>query len=130
MVARGEIWWYENPDVQRRPWLIITRDEAIHVLNQVLAVPATRTIRGIPTEVELGRSDGMPTRCALVLDNVTTIRRALCTQRITMCGWSGCSRCARRCAAPPPAEARYPPLTSVATLESTPFTNRPDSSVE
>jgi mRNA interferase MazF len=62
---------------------VLTRDAAIPVLEQVLAVPATRTVRGIPTEVELDESDGMPTRCALALDNVTVIRTSLCTERIT-----------------------------------------------
>jgi mRNA interferase MazF len=83
LVARGEVWWYEDPRAGRRPFLVLTRDEAIPVLNQVLAVPATRTIRGIPTEVELGSSDGMPVRCALAVDNTTVIRVSLCTERIT-----------------------------------------------
>lgn len=86
MVARGEVWWYEDPRAGRRPFLILTRDEVIPVLNQVLAVPATRTIRGIPTEVLLGGSDGMPVDCALTLDNVTLVRVALCTERITRLG--------------------------------------------
>jgi mRNA interferase MazF len=63
--------------------LILTRDQAIPVLHQVLAVPATRTVREIPTEVVLGRADGMPVACCLTLDNVTVIRRALCVERIT-----------------------------------------------
>ena len=83
MVSRGEIWWYEHPRSGRRPFLILTRDEALPVLNQVLGVPATRTVRGIPTEVALDESDGMPARCCLTLDNVTPIRTSLCTQRIT-----------------------------------------------
>ena len=83
MVARGEVWWYEHPRAGRRPFLILSRDEAIPVLNQLLAVPATRTIRGIPTEVELDRSDGMPVPCALAADNTTLIRSSLCTERIT-----------------------------------------------
>jgi mRNA interferase MazF len=83
LVARGEVWWYADPRAGRRPFLILTRDEAIPVLNQVLAVPATRTIRGIPTEVELDRSNGMPAPCALSADNVAPIRVALCTERIT-----------------------------------------------
>lgn len=87
MVARGEIWWYEDPRAGKRPFLILTRDEAIPVLNQVLAAPATRTVRGIPTEVPLGKSDGMPTDCALSLDNVTLVRVALCTDRITRLGF-------------------------------------------
>lgn len=87
MVARGEVWWYQDPRAGRRPFLILTRDEAIPVLNQVLGVPATRTIRGIPTEVALGAPDGMPADCALTLDNVTLIRVALCTDRITRLGF-------------------------------------------
>jgi mRNA interferase MazF len=86
VVARGEIWWYQDPQASRRPFLILTRDEAIPVLNQLLAVPATRTIRGIPTEVPLGMSDGMPAECALTLDNVSLVRVALCTDRITRLG--------------------------------------------
>lgn len=86
MVARGEVWWYQDPRAGRRPFLILSRDEAIPVLNQVLAVPATRTIRGIPTEVPLGAADGMPADCALTLDNVTLVRVTLCTDRITRLG--------------------------------------------
>ncbi|MGH2742509.1 MAG: type II toxin-antitoxin system PemK/MazF family toxin [Thermoleophilaceae bacterium] len=77
------MWWYEDPRAGRRPFLVLTRDEAIPVLNQVLAVPATRTIRGIPTEVELDRSDGMPAPCALAADNTTLVRVSLFTERIT-----------------------------------------------
>ena len=73
---RGEVWWVERPEVGRRPHLVLTRQAAIPVLRRVVAVPATRTIRGIPTEVRLGREDGMPEACALSLDNVATIPRA------------------------------------------------------
>jgi len=77
------VWWYEDPRAGRRPFLILTRDEVIPLLNQVLAVPATRTIRDIPTEVSLGPDDGMPDDCVLTLDNVTLVRPSLCTARIT-----------------------------------------------
>lgn len=83
MVARGEVWWYEDPRAGRRPFLILTRDAAIPVLNQVLGAPATRSIRAIPTEVALERSDGMPEACALALDNLTTLRVTLLTARVT-----------------------------------------------
>ena len=52
-------------------------------MHQVLAVPATTAVRGIPTEVELSREDGMPSACCLALDNVSPIRTALCTELIT-----------------------------------------------
>ena len=92
MVARSEVWWYEDPRAGRRPFLILTRDEVIPVLNQVLAVPATRTIRGIPTEVALGPDDGMPHHCVLTLDNVTLVRPALCTSLVTRLGAEAMAR--------------------------------------
>jgi len=48
-----------------------------------LAVPATRTIRQIPTEVVLDEKDGMPEACALSLDNLTTVPMGLFRRRIT-----------------------------------------------
>lgn len=86
MVRRGEVWWAESPAGGRRPYLVLTRDAAIPVLNRVACVPATRTIRGIPTEVVLDAADGMPAECALSLDNVTLIRRELLRERITSLG--------------------------------------------
>jgi mRNA interferase MazF len=83
VVTRGEIWWYEHPEAGRRPFLVLTRSEAVPVLHQLLAVPATRTIRGIATEVALGPADGMPVECVLSLDNLSLIRTAGCTERIT-----------------------------------------------
>lgn len=82
-MSRGEVWWYEEEDADRRPYLILTRDEAIPVLNEVLAVPATRTVRDIPTEVPLDESDGMPVACVLALDNAKPILVSGCTKRIT-----------------------------------------------
>ena len=80
---RGEVWWVEHPDAGRRPACVLTRQAAIAVLTSVLVAPATRTIRDIPTEVRLGSADGMPEECALTFDNVTTVPKALLTQRIT-----------------------------------------------
>ncbi len=86
MVNRGEIWWYEHPTAGRRPHLVITRSEACGVLHQVLAVPATRTTRAIPTEVAVDESDGMPVSCVLNVDNTSLVRTALLTDRITTLG--------------------------------------------
>lgn len=85
-MIRGEVWWAEHPEAGRRPFLVLTREAAIPVLGRVLAVPATRTIRGIPSEVVLDTEDGMPERCALSFDNVTTLPKALLTERICRLG--------------------------------------------
>ena len=83
LVARGEIWWAEHPEAGRRPFLILTRQAVIPVLNALLAVPATRTIRQIPTEVILDEADGMPETCALSLDHLTLVPRELFRARIS-----------------------------------------------
>jgi hypothetical protein len=49
-VRRGEVWWHEPPDSKRRPVLILTRDEAVDRVFNVIAVPATGTVRGLATE--------------------------------------------------------------------------------
>jgi mRNA interferase MazF len=85
-VRRGEIWWVEAPEEGRRPHLILTRDAAIPVVNVLLGVPATRTVRGIPSEVPLGPEDGMPERCALTLDNLRAMRKAFFVERICVLG--------------------------------------------
>ena len=83
VVARGEIWWVEHPEAGCRPFLVLARQAAIPVLNAPLAVPATRAIRQIPTEVVLDASDGLPDDCALSLDNVTLVPKELFRTRIT-----------------------------------------------
>ncbi len=76
-MRRGEVRWYTfaAPD-KRRPVLLLTRDEVMDQLNEIIAVPATRTIRGIKSEVPLSAADGMPTVCALNLDHVGVVQRA------------------------------------------------------
>lgn len=81
-MRRGEVWWHES-EAGRRPCLILTRDAAIDVLDRVVVVPATTTIRDIPTEVRLTVSDGMPRECVLSFDNISTVRKSLCVERIT-----------------------------------------------
>ena len=60
----------------RRPFLVMSRSAAIPVLNSVLAVPVTRTVRGIPTELPLGPDDGMPTDCVASFDNLRVVPKA------------------------------------------------------
>jgi mRNA interferase MazF len=81
-VTRGEVWWVERPDVGRRPYVVLTREAAVPVLNALIAAPATRTVRGIATEVELTREEGMPEDCVLSLDNTTLIPRVYFAERI------------------------------------------------
>jgi mRNA interferase MazF len=74
-VKRGEIRWYtfRLPD-KRRPVLILTRNEVIDRLNEIIVVPVTRTIRGLTTEVILTPDDGMPVECGLNFDHRSLAR--------------------------------------------------------
>ena len=76
-MRRGEIRWhtFTVPD-KRRPVLILTRNSAIGFLNAVTVAPITTTMRGIPTEVFLGREDGLPADCAVNLDNIQTVPKS------------------------------------------------------
>jgi mRNA interferase MazF len=82
-VNRGEVRWLELPDAGRRPVCVVTRQEAIPVLRNVLVALVTRTIRDIPTEVRLGEDDGMPAECVIGLDNLRTVPRARLSEPIT-----------------------------------------------
>lgn len=83
---RGEVWWAEDPAKGRRPHLILTRDAAIPVLRYIMVAPASRTFRGVPTEVVLDEDDGMPSPSAISFDNITLMAKALLTERITRLG--------------------------------------------
>ena len=80
-IGRGEIWWGEA-DPKGRPFLILTRDEAIPVLRTVLVAPITRTIRHIPTEVPLGISEGLPVASVATVDNVLAIPKSMLVRRM------------------------------------------------
>jgi len=75
-LRRGEIRWYtfRHPD-KRRPVLILTRDEVIDRLNEIIVVPAARTMRGLATELVLTPDDGLPVACALNFDHVSLAQR-------------------------------------------------------
>lgn len=75
-MRRGEVRWYRFPAPdKRRPVVVLTRDPAIGFLNEVVIAPVTSRIRGIPSEVPLGRGDGMPHPCAVNLDHLYTVSK-------------------------------------------------------
>jgi mRNA interferase MazF len=83
LVARGEVTWLELEEEGHRPVVVLTRDEALPRLRNVVVALVTRTIRGTDTEVQLGPADGMPVECAVSLDNLRTVPQALLTETIT-----------------------------------------------
>lgn len=79
--VQGDIWWAES-EGQRRPVLVVTRSEAIPVLNRILVAPVTRTIREIPTEVLLGSEDGLPETSVASFDNLQPVPKSFLKSRL------------------------------------------------
>lgn len=82
MVAQGELWLAEVPDGKRRPVLVVSRDSAIPVLNNVVVAPVTRTIRDIPTCIRVGREHGIDHDSVATFDGLTSIPKSALTVRL------------------------------------------------
>ncbi|MGD0948734.1 MAG: type II toxin-antitoxin system PemK/MazF family toxin [Candidatus Binatia bacterium] len=75
-MKRGEIWWAELPSpVGDRPVVILTRDAVLSTIGAIVVALVTRTVRQLPTEVVLGRRQGLPVSCAANMDNLLTVPR-------------------------------------------------------
>ena len=69
----------------RRPVVLVSRDAAYAaVRTRVIIVEVSTRIRAVPTEVPLGKRDGLPTRCVANADNVATVPRACLDERIAV----------------------------------------------
>ena len=76
-MKRGEVRWYKfsHPD-KKRPVLILTRNSILEYLGEVTVAPLTRTIRNIPSEVTVGRHEGLEKDCAVNCDHIQTVSKA------------------------------------------------------
>ena len=75
-IARGEIWLLnlQRPD-KRRPVLVLSRPSLIGLLHTVTVAAVTSTLRGSPTEVEVGSDEGLKSTSCVNLCNVFTVRQ-------------------------------------------------------
>ena len=55
---------------------VIFRGALNEYLGEVTVAPLTTTIRNIPSEVQLGKNDGLITECAVNCDHVQTVPKA------------------------------------------------------
>ena len=83
-MKHGEIRWYKfiKPD-KKRPVLILTRNSVLEYLGEVTVAPITTTVRNIPSEVILFRTDGMPRDCAVNCDHLQTVSKGKIGSLIT-----------------------------------------------
>lgn len=73
-MRRGEIYVAVLPEpVGRRPVLLVTRSSATEVRTAVTVAPITRTVRGIASELPLGRAHGLRARSVANCDSLQTI---------------------------------------------------------
>lgn len=82
MVAQGELWLLETPNQKRRPVLIVSRDEVIGVVNNVVVAPVTSTIRTIPTCIPVGPDEGIDHESVASFDNLAAVPKSLLTRRL------------------------------------------------
>ncbi len=73
---RGEIWLLDlpRPD-KKRPVLILSRPSLIRLLHTVTVAAITSTLRGAPTEVEIGVAEGLKGTSCVNLCNLFTVRQ-------------------------------------------------------
>lgn len=75
-MKRGEVRWYKfNKPDKNRPVLILTRNSILEYLNDITVAPLTSTIRDIPSEVLLGKLEGLPKECAINFDHIQTVAK-------------------------------------------------------
>jgi len=89
VIAQGEIWLLEPSSDKRRPVLIVTRNEAIRVLNNVVVAPLTSTVRTIPTCIPVGPDHGINRDSVASFDNIASVPKSLLTNRLGTLGASG-----------------------------------------
>lgn len=79
---RGEVWFAEVPGDKRRPVLVLSRDPMGGVLHSVICAPVTSRIRGLATEVPLGRRDGLAGKSVANFDNTFLLSRHRLVRRL------------------------------------------------
>ncbi|GID30065.1 type II toxin-antitoxin system PemK/MazF family toxin [Paractinoplanes brasiliensis] len=65
-----------------RPVLILTREQVRPYLKSITVAPITSTVRGLSTEVPVGRANGLDHDSVVSCDNITTIPRSSIGRRV------------------------------------------------
>lgn len=89
MVAQSELWLMETANQKRRPVLVVSRDEVIPVLNNVVVAPVTSTVRDIPTCIPVGPDEGVDHDSVATFDNLAAVPKSVLTTRLGALGAGG-----------------------------------------
>ena len=72
----------ETPNQKRRPVLIVSRNEVIPVVNNVIVAPVTSTIRNIPTCIPVGPEEGVDHDSVATFDNLAAVPKSVLTTKL------------------------------------------------
>ncbi len=92
MVGQAQIWWMETPNQKRRPVLVVSRDEVIPVLNNVVVAPVTSTVRDVPTCIPVGPAEGLDHDSMATFDNLAAVPKSALTAQLGALGVGGRQR--------------------------------------
>lgn len=79
----------ETPNQKRRPVLVVSRDEVITVLNNVIVAPVTTTIRSIPTCIPVGTDEGIDHDSVATFDNLAAVPKSVLARKLGQLGVGG-----------------------------------------
>ncbi|WP_127500160.1 type II toxin-antitoxin system PemK/MazF family toxin [Actinoplanes solisilvae] len=65
-----------------RPVLVLTREQVRPYLKSITVAPITSTVRGLSTEVPVGKENGLDHDSVVSCDNVTTVPRSALGRRV------------------------------------------------
>lgn len=85
-MRQGDLWWLETPRSEGRPVLVLTRDEAIPVLQRLVVAPVTTTLRHARSQLPVGRAEGLRRESVANFDNLVTVSKALLVRRLGALG--------------------------------------------
>ncbi|MDQ3086642.1 MAG: type II toxin-antitoxin system PemK/MazF family toxin [Actinomycetota bacterium] len=75
-MTRGDVYDADLP-IGLHPVVVVTRNSAIPILRSVCVAVVTSTIRGAPTEVPVGRDEGLNRDSVVNCDDLVTASKAL-----------------------------------------------------
>ena len=79
----------ETPNQKRRPVLVVSRDEVIPVLNNVVVAPVTSALRDIPTCIRVGPDEGLDHESVATFDNLAAVPKSVLTGLLGELGIGG-----------------------------------------
>jgi mRNA interferase MazF len=89
VVGQAQIWLMETPNQKRRPVLVVSRDEVIPVLSNVVVAPVTSTLRDIPTCIRVGPDEGLEHESVATFDNLAAVPKSVLTAQLGDLGPGG-----------------------------------------